>query len=51
MMDVNKIIEELGIKDAKYYDIINDKAQGNSNYYKIIHIYKYFRHNLRSVST
>ena len=34
--EVNKIIEELGIKDAKYYDIINDKVQGNSNYYKIV---------------
>ena len=34
--EVNKIIEELGIKDAKYYDIINDKVQGNSNYFKIV---------------
>lgn len=34
--EVNKIIEELNLKDIKYYDIINDKAQGNSNYYKIV---------------
>ena len=25
-----------GAKFIKYYDIINDKAQGNSNYYKIV---------------
>ena len=34
--EINKIVEELNIKDVKYYDIINDKAQGNSNYYKIV---------------
>lgn len=34
--EVNKIVEELNLKDVKYYDIINDKAQGNSNYYKIV---------------
>ena len=36
ILEVNQIIEELEIKDVKYYDIINDKSQGNSNYYKII---------------
>lgn len=34
--EINKIVEELNLKDVKYYDIINDKAQGNSNYYKIV---------------
>lgn len=34
--EINKIVEELDLKDVKYYDIINDKAQGNSNYYKIV---------------
>lgn len=34
--EINKIVEELNLKDIKYYDIINDKAQGNSNYYKIV---------------
>ena len=34
--EVNKIVEELNLKDVKYYDIINDKAQGKSNYYKIV---------------
>ena len=34
--EVNAIIEELGIKNIYYYDIINDKAQANSNYYELI---------------
>ena len=34
--EVNKIVEELDLKDVYYYDIINDKTQGNSNYYRIV---------------
>ncbi len=36
--EVNKIVEELELKDVYYYDLINDKAQGNSNYYKIVEL-------------
>ncbi len=36
--EVNKIVEELELKNVYYYDIINDKAQGNSNYYKIVEL-------------
>jgi hypothetical protein len=36
--EVNKIVEEFKLKDVYYYDIINDKAQGNSNYYKIVEL-------------
>jgi hypothetical protein len=30
------LVEELELKEIKYYDIINDKAQGNSNYYRLV---------------
>ena len=36
--ETNKIIEELKLKDVYYYDIINDKAQANSNYYKLVEL-------------
>lgn len=36
--EINSIIEELQLKDVYYYDIINDKAQANSNYYQIIEL-------------
>lgn len=36
--EVNKIIEELKIESISYYDIINDKAQANSNYYRIVEL-------------
>ena len=34
--EINKLVEELELKEIKYYDIINDKAQGNSNYYRLV---------------
>lgn len=34
--ELNSIVEELKIDKIYYYDLINDKAQANSNYYKII---------------
>ena len=36
MEEVNKIVEELKLEKVYYYDIINDKAQDNSNYYEIL---------------
>ena len=36
--EVNKIVEEQKLKNVYYYDIINDKAQGNSNYYEIVEL-------------
>ncbi len=38
MEEVNKIVEELKLEKVYYYDIINDKAQANSNYYEIIEL-------------
>ena len=38
MEEVNKIVEELKLEKIYYYDIINDKAQANSNYYEIIEL-------------
>ena len=38
MEEVNKIVEELKLEKVHYYDIINDKAQANSNYYEIIEL-------------
>ena len=34
--EINKIVEELKPNKVYYYDIINDKAQGNSNYYRLV---------------
>ena len=34
----NIVIEELELQDVYYYDIINDKAQANSNYYELIEL-------------
>ena len=36
--EINTIIKELNLKNVYYYDIINDKAQANSNYYQIIEL-------------
>ena len=36
--EINFIIKELNLKDVYYYDIINDKAQANSNYYQILEL-------------
>lgn len=36
--EINSIIKELNLKDVYYYDIINDKAQANSNYYQILEL-------------
>lgn len=36
--EVNKIITDLGLKEIYYYDIINDKAQANSNYYELVEL-------------
>ena len=38
MEEVNKIVEELKLEKIYYYDIINDKAQANSNYYELIEL-------------
>ena len=40
MENINKIIEELNINKVYYYDINNDKAQKNSNYYEIKRLLK-----------
>ena len=37
---VNEVIEELDIDKVYYYDINNDKAQKNSNYYEIKNLLK-----------
>ena len=36
--EVNKIITDLELKEIYYYDIINDKAQANSNYYELVEL-------------
>lgn len=36
--ELTPILEELKIDKIYYYDLINDKAQANSNYYKIIEL-------------
>ena len=36
--EVSSILKELKIDNIYYYDLINDKAQENSNYYKIIEL-------------
>ena len=38
MQEINSIVEELALEDVYYYDIINDKAQANSNYYELIEL-------------
>lgn len=38
MQEINSIVEELALQDVYYYDIINDKAQANSNYYELIEL-------------
>lgn len=38
MEEINKIIIELEIDKVYYYDLINDKVQGNSNYYDIVEL-------------
>lgn len=36
IQELTNILEELNIDKVYYYDLINDKAQANSNYYEII---------------
>lgn len=36
--EINGIVEELKLKNVYYYDIINDKAQANSNYYELVEL-------------
>ncbi len=36
--ELNNAIKELEVDKIYYYDIINDKAQKNSNYYKIVEL-------------
>lgn len=36
--EINEIIETNNLKNIYYYDIINDKAQANSNYYDLIEL-------------
>jgi hypothetical protein len=38
IQELTSIIENLNIDKVYYYDIINDKAQANSNYYEIIEL-------------
>lgn len=38
MEEINAIVTELEIDKIYYYDLINDKAQGNSNYYEIVEL-------------
>ena len=38
IQEINKIIEKNNITNINYYDIVNDKAQGNSNYYQLIEL-------------
>ena len=38
MQEINSIVEELALQEVYYYDIINDKAQANSNYYELIEL-------------
>lgn len=38
IQELTTIIEELNIDKVYYYDLINDKAQANSNYYEIIEL-------------
>ena len=38
MQEINSIVEEVALEDVYYYDIINDKAQANSNYYELIEL-------------
>lgn len=38
IQELTTIIEELKIDKVYYYDLINDKAQANSNYYEIIEL-------------
>ena len=38
IQEINSIVEELELQDIYYYDIINDKAQANSNYYELIEL-------------
>lgn len=38
IQEINSIVEELELQDVYYYDIINDKAQSNSNYYELIEL-------------
>jgi len=36
--EINEIIENNNIEGIYYYDIVNDKAQGNSNYYELLEL-------------
>jgi hypothetical protein len=36
--ELDIILEELEIDKVYYYDLINDKAQANSNYYEIVEL-------------
>ena len=36
--EINKIVTDLKIDEIYYYDLINDKVQGNSNYYEIVEL-------------
>lgn len=36
IQELTTVLEELNIDKVYYYDLINDKAQANSNYYEII---------------
>lgn len=38
MEEINAIVTELEIDKIYYYDLINDKVQGNSNYYEIVEL-------------
>ena len=38
IQEINKIIEKNNITNVNYYDIVNDKAQGNSNYYQLLEL-------------
>lgn len=38
--ELDMILEELEIDKVYYYDLINDKAQENSNYYEIVELLK-----------
>lgn len=38
MEGINAIVTELEIDKIYYYDLINDKVQGNSNYYEIVEL-------------
>lgn len=38
IQEINSIVEDLELKNVYYYDIINDKAQANSNYYELIEL-------------